>query len=145
MAQGVIGERRRSGSYPEGAEFDKFVKRRQGWGRFWHSMYFGATMVGIICLVALLANISNNAFGYVAIQYKVEPSTLLAGDLAGQPSEALIAILKDKLPRRAGTCAAGGKAAGGPQPGAALPAGRSRSAQAASCRKLDAARLDLQA
>ncbi len=97
MAQGVIGERRPSGSYPEGAEFDKFVKRRQGWGRFWHSMYFGATMVGIICLVALLANISNNAFGYVAIQYKVEPSTLLAGDLASQPSEALIGILKDKL------------------------------------------------
>ena len=97
MAQGVIGERRPSGSYPEGVEFDRFVKRRQGWGRFWHGMYFGATMVGIICLIALLANISNNAFGYVAIQYKVEPSTLLAGDLASQPSETLIAILKDKL------------------------------------------------
>ena len=105
MAQGAIGERRRSGAYPEGADFDKFVKRRQRWGRFWHSMYFGATMVGIVCLVALLGNISNNAFGYVAITYKVEPHSLLAppaegqpaGELAGQPSEALIAILKDKL------------------------------------------------
>ena len=153
MAQGVIGERRPSGSYPEGADFDRFVKRRQGWGRFWHSMYFGATMVGIICLIALLANISNNAFGYVAIQYKVEPSTLLpssaAGDAASDLAKPVVRgadwDLEGQAACRPRTCIGGGEAASRAQPGAALSTGGGGGTQAPSCRKLDAARLHLQA
>ncbi len=100
MAQDVRKQRLGTGAYPEGAEYDSFVKRRQGAGRFWHGMYFGATLIGVLCLVALLANISNNAFGYVALKYKVDPASLLAGtagDMAAQPASTLVTILTDNM------------------------------------------------
>jgi phosphate transport system permease protein len=66
-----------AGAYPEGRDFDSFVKRRKGVGRVWQWLFFGATFVGIIALVALLADITNKAFGYVAIQNRIDPEVLV--------------------------------------------------------------------
>ncbi len=67
---------RSTGSFPEGAEYDSFVKRRQRIGKTWHGLFFAATLVGILALAALLIDVIDDAFGYVAIQSKV-PETVL--------------------------------------------------------------------
>lgn len=73
-----------SGSYPEGANYHRFMQRRQGTGRIWHGIFFAATLIGVAFLAVLLAHISNDAFGYVAIQNKVDPEALIAGHFRQQ-------------------------------------------------------------
>jgi phosphate transport system permease protein len=65
-----------SGSYPEGRELQTFVDRRQRTGQIWKTAFLGATVVGIIALLALLYNVINESFGYVAWQNQIDPSTL---------------------------------------------------------------------
>ncbi|MCU0507424.1 MAG: phosphate ABC transporter permease PstA [Anaerolineae bacterium] len=66
-----------NGSYPEGRELQRFVDRRQLTGQIWKTVFLGATAIGIIALMALLYNVINESFGYVAWQNTVEPAALL--------------------------------------------------------------------
>ena len=70
--------KRPPGAYPEGEAFNRFVRRRQRVGKTWHGLFFAATMVGIIALAALLIDVINDAFGYVAIQSNIPETTLVA-------------------------------------------------------------------
>ncbi len=63
--------------FPEGDEFRSHVSRRRRWGTFWRTLFLLSTTVGVVALSALLLNIGNDAFGYVAIQNKIDPETLL--------------------------------------------------------------------
>lgn len=67
----------RPGSFPEGDEYNRFVKRRQRIAKGWHGLFFAATLLGIIALVALLADVVNDAFGYVAIQNAIDEEVLV--------------------------------------------------------------------
>ena len=69
--------KRPPGAYPEGEAFNRFVRRRQRVGKTWHGLFFAATMVGIIALAALLIDVINDAFGYVAIQSNIPETTLV--------------------------------------------------------------------
>jgi phosphate transport system substrate-binding protein len=69
--------RARSGSFPEGDEYNRFVKRRQRIAKGWHGLFFAATLIGIIALVALLLDVANDAFGYVAIQNAIDEEALI--------------------------------------------------------------------
>ncbi len=111
----IRSNRTPAGAFPEGDEYDRYVKKRQRAGRLWHGIYLTATLIGIAALVALLANISNSAFGYVAIQNRVDPGALVAAfyqqnpdaataagdlttaDLYAQPAEVLAAILAQNV------------------------------------------------
>ena len=42
-------------------------------------MFMASTLVGIIALLALLFNIIDSAFGYVAVQNKVDPESIVRG------------------------------------------------------------------
>ncbi len=64
--------------YPEGNAYDAYVAKRQRAAKFWLAVFFGATLVGILALVALGYDITNKAFGYIALSYKVEPEVLIA-------------------------------------------------------------------
>jgi phosphate transport system permease protein len=114
MAQARSGDagQREAGFFPEGAAYDRFVKRRQGAGRFWHIAFLLATLAGVVALVTLLADISNDAFGYVAIEYQAQPAEVLAGyfeqhppsaevdptaALAAQPSAVLLGVLEEHI------------------------------------------------
>jgi phosphate transport system permease protein len=66
-----------NGSYPEGRELQRFVDRRQLTGQILKTVFLGATAIGIIALMALLYNVINESFGYVAWQNTVEPAALL--------------------------------------------------------------------
>ena len=55
----------RSGSFPEGEDYNRHVKRRQRTGKTWHGLFFAATLIGIIALAALILDVTNDAFGYI--------------------------------------------------------------------------------
>ena len=51
-------------------------------GVLWHIFFQASTIFGIIALVALMLNIINGAFGYVAYEAKVDPDTLAVNGTA---------------------------------------------------------------
>ncbi len=57
-------------------EYTPALLRRHRWGRIWLVVFQVSTLVGVAALTALLFNIINSAFGYVAIENKVAPSAL---------------------------------------------------------------------
>jgi len=63
--------------YPEGAPLKRFIKKRLGRATLWSNLFMLATLVGIIALIALLYNIFNSAFGFVALQNKIDPTALV--------------------------------------------------------------------
>ena len=78
--------------YPEGRELQSFVTGRQRTGQFWKTVFLAATIVGIIALLALLYNVINESFGYVAYRNQVEPAALVAEYYAAQPVPAGVLI-----------------------------------------------------
>lgn len=63
--------------YPEGEVAKKQVSARQRRGRFWYLVFVASTLIGIIALIALLYNIIDGSFGYVAVQNKVDPTAIV--------------------------------------------------------------------
>ncbi len=56
--------------------FKTNIVSRHRRGRFWRYVYAASTVVGIIVLVLLLLNIINSAFGYAAVENKIDPESL---------------------------------------------------------------------
>ena len=85
--------------YPEGEDGGRYVRGRQRSGMIWSFVFFGATMIGIVVLTALLFNVANAAFGFVLMKDKVQAATLAVGGvpLAELPKEALVEILQKKV------------------------------------------------
>lgn len=65
----------------------------------WHVLFQASTIVGIIALIALMLNIINGAFGYVAYEAKVDPDTLAVDGtpIEDQSKEQLVALLRSKI------------------------------------------------
>lgn len=80
-------------------EFKDNFKGRTRTGNVWRFIFRASTVVGIVALIALLLNILNGAFGYAALEYRVDPYTLAANGipLEQQSREQLIAVLKSKI------------------------------------------------
>lgn len=79
--------------------FEANLSKRHRWGRFWQLIFRLSTLTGIIFLTLLLYNILNQSFGYVALEYKVQPESLAVN---GKPleeldQETLIAILQENI------------------------------------------------
>ena len=72
--------------------------RRQA-GLVWRSVFFLSTVVGVAALVALLLNVINGAFGYVALEARVDPATLSRSGipLDRQSRDQLVELLKEQL------------------------------------------------
>ena len=72
-------------------------------GVIWHVLFQGSTIIGIIALIALMLNIINGAFGYVAYEARVDPDTLAVDGvpLTEQSKEQLVALLQSTLSRSA--------------------------------------------
>jgi phosphate transport system permease protein len=68
-------------------------------GAVWHVIFQASTIVGIIALVALMLNVINSAFGYVAYEARVDPDTLAVDGTAveDQSKEQLVALLQSTL------------------------------------------------
>ena len=85
-----------NGNFPEGANYDKFLQRRQRQGKFWLSIFFLAMMIGIASLVTLVYDVADDAFGYVALRNSVDPGLLTpipGAKLDEQPASVLAEML----------------------------------------------------
>lgn len=67
------------------------LPRRHRIGAIWGLIFQSSTIIGIIVLSALLFNVLDQSFGYVAIQNKVDPASL------GENGKSLESMSKDEL------------------------------------------------
>lgn len=84
-------------AFVEGFVDDMAARNRKG--MLWYVLFQASTIVGILALLALMLNIINGAFGYVAYEAKVDPDTLVADGVAvqDQSKEQLVALLQSTL------------------------------------------------
>ncbi len=78
---------RNGAGYPEGERLRSFVAGRQRVGQIWKTLFLAATVVGIIALLALLFNVIDDSFGYVAYRNAVDPATMVTDYYAAQGGE----------------------------------------------------------
>ena len=83
--------------------FENNLDARNRKGVVWHILIRASTAVGILALIALMLNVINGAFGYVAYEARVDPDTLAVDDvpLENQSKEQLVALLRAELSRGA--------------------------------------------
>jgi len=75
------------------------LSRRHRTARLWKAIFSLSLIIAIIALVTLLVSVTNQAFGYVAVENKVAPETLSEKPLEELSSEELIEILRANLNR----------------------------------------------
>jgi len=75
------------------------IQGRRRNGSIWRRVLQLSTILGIIALVALLLNVINGAFGYTALEARVDPATLAVDGvpLENQSKEQLIGVLQANL------------------------------------------------
>ena len=84
---------------PSGETYHRHVKTRRRRGRAWALIFQAAMLAGIIALCALLLNIVNQSFGYVAIVNEIDPAELAMDGvpLNELPKENLVQILEANI------------------------------------------------
>ena len=80
-------------------KFNLDVAGRRRTGLTWRLIFQSATIVGVIALITLLLDITNSAFGYVALEARVNPDTLTVNGLPleEQSQDQLVELLKSRL------------------------------------------------
>ncbi|MCL4829585.1 MAG: phosphate ABC transporter permease PstA [Caldilinea sp.] len=66
-----------NGAFPQGENYTSFVRKRRRTGTFFRRLFLAATVLGIVILTVLILDVTNNAFGYVAVQNRIDPETLI--------------------------------------------------------------------
>ena len=81
----------------EGFTHNLVARNRRG--VMWHVLFQASTAVGIVALFALVFNIINGTFGYVAYEARVDPDTLAVDGvpLTEQSKEQLVTLLQSKI------------------------------------------------
>ena len=62
-------------------QFDPRLERRHRRARIWLLAFQMATIVGIIALTALIINVLNSSFGYVAVENTIDPASLAVEEI----------------------------------------------------------------
>jgi phosphate transport system permease protein len=61
---------------PKKDAFKERLVQRQARGRLWSRLFFASNAFALLTLILLALTIINGAFGYVAVQFRVDPDTL---------------------------------------------------------------------
>ena len=91
--------------YPEGADLQRQINRRNTKGKVGKTLFFLSTSFALLVLIALLLNIINSVFGYTAVTYKQDPQPIWQSvgkdvgttSLAQLDSESLLGIIRQHL------------------------------------------------
>jgi phosphate transport system permease protein len=83
--------------FPEGDSFRRSLGRRYRTASIWQGLFFSALVIAILSLVALLYNVVDGAFGYVAFEYKNDPAEFTSKPLDDLSKQELLTILKANL------------------------------------------------
>lgn len=91
-----------SSSYlPDDKQFARDLRARHTRGKVWQRFFWLSTVVALLALLALFYNVVNQAFGYAAETYKIDPATLAPdGDIGALDNEGLAALLVEYQPRK---------------------------------------------
>jgi phosphate transport system permease protein len=83
----------------DASDFDPRLPQRRRQGAVWQALFLASTLIGIVALSALLYNIFNQAFGYVAYKSEVNPASLAVNGvpLAQLPKESMVNILQENV------------------------------------------------
>ena len=87
--------------YPEEKDLQKFVAGRYRKAWVWQTAFLSSLLIAIVSLTALLLNVVDGAFGYVAFEYKEDPATISEKPLQDLSQEELLAILQANLSKGA--------------------------------------------
>lgn len=88
-------------NYPEQQDLDRFVAARYRTAWVWQVIFLFALLMAMVSLTALILNVMDGAFGYVAYEYKKDPLTISEKPLEDLNQEELIAVLQTNLSRGA--------------------------------------------
>ena len=83
--------------FPEGESFRQSLGKRYRTASIWQGLFFSALVIAILSLVALLYNVIDGAFGYVAFEYKNDPAEFTTKPLDDLNKQELLDILKANL------------------------------------------------
>ncbi len=83
--------------FPEGTSFHSALNSRYRSASLWQALFFSALLIAIISLTALLYNVMDGAFGYIAFEYKKDPAVFTSTPLGDLTKEELLAILQANL------------------------------------------------
>ena len=84
-------------SYPQGEAFYSVLRTRYQKAAVWQVIFLGSLFIAIVALTALLYNVIDGAFGYIAYEYKNDPSEFTSTPVAELTKEELLIILKENL------------------------------------------------
>ena len=82
---------------PEGDALQRHIIRRRRRGTIWRTTLLASVVIALIALSLLLYNIVNQAFGYVALENRVDPATLADRPLRELEKAELEAILRENV------------------------------------------------
>lgn len=88
-------------TYPEHNELERFIEWRYRKAWVWEVVFFSSLLFAIIALSALFLSVVNDAFGYVAYEYKKDPATISEKPIDELSREELLAVLQGNLSRGA--------------------------------------------
>lgn len=83
--------------YPHGDAFNASLQTRYRVATIWQSLFLIALLIAILALTALLYNVIDGAFGYIAYEYKDDPAEFTTTPVDELTKEELLVILKDNL------------------------------------------------
>jgi phosphate transport system permease protein len=83
--------------YPQAGEFRHALDARYRVATIWQIGFLSALLIAIISLTALIYNVVDGAFGYIAYDYKKDPATFTSTPLVDLTRDELATILKDNL------------------------------------------------
>lgn len=84
-------------TYPEKNELDRFVAARYRAGWVWQLIFLTSLLIAILSLSALILNVADGAFGYVAYEYKKDPALISPLPLTALTAPELLAALRANL------------------------------------------------
>ncbi|HMX19933.1 MAG TPA: phosphate ABC transporter permease PstA [Anaerolineales bacterium] len=83
--------------YPQDREFRRMLDARYRVATLWQALFLSALLIAIVSLMALIYNVVDGAFGYIAYEYKKDPAQFTSTPIANLTQEELAAILKENL------------------------------------------------
>lgn len=84
-------------NYPEGPAFQSALRTRYRVASIWQSLFLSALLIAIITLTALIYNVIDGAFGYIAYEYKDAPTQFTSTPINELTQEELLVIIKENL------------------------------------------------
>ncbi|MCC6261772.1 MAG: phosphate ABC transporter permease PstA [Anaerolineales bacterium] len=83
--------------YPQAQEFQKELNSRYRVASIWQSLFLFALLIAVLSLTALMYNVIDGAFGYIAYEYKNDPSEFTSTPVNELTQEELLTILQSNL------------------------------------------------